>query len=211
MNPTELGPLVSRETAERLATFAALLRKWQKRINLIAPSTVPELETRHIADCVQLVTLHPDMRRVADLGSGAGFPGIVLAILLAEHADSHVHLVESNHKKAGFLREALRVCGVSGTVHADRIEAVVPGLEAIDTVTARALAPLDQLLTLSHPLLRNGAVGLFQKGREYREELARARGHWSFDLIVHQSVIDVDSVVLRIENLVSQAAPPRPA
>ena len=190
---------VSRETQDRLDIFVELFRKWQARINLVSPSTLNELQTRHIADSAQLLMYRPEMRRIADLGSGGGFPGVILAILLSDRPDAHVHLIESNHKKASFLREALRLTDGAGTVHCGRIEAILPTMKDIDTVTARALAPLNQLLSLSAPILGRGAVGLFHKGREYREEVAAARGQWTFDLVVLPSKIDPESVVLSIK------------
>ena len=132
---------VSRETAARLDQFVDVLLRWQQRTNLIAASTIPALWTRHIADSLQLLDLAPNARTWVDLGSGAGFPGLVLACALAESPGAEVHLVESNAKKAAFLREASRLIGAPALVHAVRIEDFVQTFAAApDTVTANALA-----------------------------------------------------------------------
>src|SRR5437870_1057763 len=149
---------VSRETAARLDQFVDVLLRWQQRTNLIAASTIPALWTRHIADSLQLLDLAPNARTWVDLGSGAGFPGLVLACALAESPGAEVHLVESNAKKAAFLREASRLIGAPALVHAVRIEDFVQTFAAApDTVTARALAPLKALFGLAYPLLAKGA------------------------------------------------------
>src|SRR6266853_3582408 len=138
---------VSRETLERLDRFVALLLTWQRTTNLIAPSTVLNLWTRHIADSLQLLSFVPDARIWVDLGAGGGFPGLVIACALADRPGAHVYLVESNHKKAAFLREAQRLTTAPATVHATRSEEFVASFEGrADVVTARALAPLKPLL-----------------------------------------------------------------
>src|SRR5690242_8337682 len=130
---------VSRETESRLDRYIELLGQWQTKTNLVAPSTLPHLWTRHVADSLQLLSLAPDAKTWVDLGSGGGFPGIVLACALAEKPGSVVHLVERNSKKAAFLREALRITGAPGIVHATRIEDIVDSIQGpIDCVTARA-------------------------------------------------------------------------
>ena len=136
-------------------------------MNLIASSTIPIVWTRHIADSLQLLALAPKARIWADLGSGAGFPGLVLACALAEGEGARVHLVESNGKKAAFLREAVRVTGAPAQVHAVRVgDFVENSPEPIDVVTARALAPLPEFLAMAYPLLKRGSVGLFPKGQD---------------------------------------------
>jgi 16S rRNA (guanine527-N7)-methyltransferase len=173
---------VSRETTQRLDRFVEALLQWQRRTNLIATSTIPHLWTRHIADSLQLLPLVPQARRFVDLGSGAGFPGLVIAAVLADHAATEVHLVESNGKKATFLREAARHMGVSAIVHAVRIEDFVEAFDGrTDVVTARALAPLDGLLRLAYPLLKTGARGLFLKGQDVEAELTQASKYWTID------------------------------
>src|SRR5262249_12935179 len=158
---------VSRETVERLDRFVDLLLTWQKTTNLISPSTLAQLWTRHVADSLQLLDIAPNARTWIDLGSGGGFPGIVIACALADQKGAAVHLVESNTKKAAFLREAARITGTPVTVHAVRIENFVDSWDGrADAVTARALAPLKLLLTLSFPLIAAGAQGVFPKGQD---------------------------------------------
>ncbi len=171
---------VSRETAARLDRFVALLLEWQARTNLIAASTIPTLWTRHIADSLQLLPLAPQARHWVDLGTGGGFPGLVLAIALADQPGATVHLVESNQKKAAFLREAARQTGVAAQVHAVRIEEFVHTHRGpADVVTARALAPLTVLLDLAAPLLKTGAQALFLKGQDVEAELTEAAKCWN--------------------------------
>src|SRR5471030_1922028 len=146
---------VSRETESRLDRYVDLLREWQAKTNLVASSTLPNLWTRHISDSLQLLPLAPTARIWVDFGSGGGFPGVVLACALAEKPGAMVHLVERNAKKAAFLREALRVTASPGMVHFSGIEDIVERLEGpIDCVTARALAPLHQLIGFAEPLVR---------------------------------------------------------
>ncbi|HXL65692.1 MAG TPA: 16S rRNA (guanine(527)-N(7))-methyltransferase RsmG, partial [Xanthobacteraceae bacterium] len=156
---------VSRETVDRLDRYVAVLLRWQQRINLVAPSTEPNIWTRHVADSLQLLALAPKARVWADLGSGGGFPGVAIACALADVPDARVYLVETNPKKIAFLREAVRATGARAIVHAGKIEDFVARPpESIEVVVARALAPLPKLLGLAAPLLKNGAVGLFPKG-----------------------------------------------
>jgi 16S rRNA (guanine527-N7)-methyltransferase len=169
---------VSRETAARLDRFVALLLQWQAKTNLIASATVGEIWTRHIADSLQLAALAPQAKVWVDLGTGAGFPGLVIACALAEQADAVVHLVESNQKKAAFLREAVRLTGAPAKVHAGRIEEFVTS-DRVDVITARALAPLKNVLALAEPLLKTGAVGLFLKGQDVEAELTEASKYWT--------------------------------
>jgi 16S rRNA (guanine527-N7)-methyltransferase len=172
---------VSRETLGRLDRFVTLLLTWQSTTNLVAASTVPRLWTRHIADSLQLIGLAPLARHWADLGTGAGFPGLIVACSLAEQPGALVHLIEGNAKKAAFLREAIRVTGAPAMVHAERIEKVLLTLTPVPQVlTARALAPLKDLLELCFPLLgKNGATGLFPKGQNAELELAEAAESWT--------------------------------
>jgi len=172
----ELTP-VSRETLERLDRFVGLLLTWQQTTNLIAPSTILHLWTRHIADSLQLLEFAPGAQTWIDLGTGGGFPGLVIACALAQRPGAHVHLIESNNKKAAFLREAQRLTEAPATVHATRMEEFVASFQGpADAVTARALAPLKSLLDHCFPLLgKSGAVGLFPKGRHAELELRQAR------------------------------------
>jgi 16S rRNA (guanine527-N7)-methyltransferase len=170
---------VSRETEVRLDRYLGLLREWQTKTNLVAPSTLPQLWTRHIADSLQLLSLASDARIWVDLGSGGGFPGIVLACALAETAGARVHLVERNAKKAAFLREALRVTGAPGVVHLAEIRHTVDRFVGlVDCVTARALAPLNELIGFVEPLVQKGAKALFLKGQDVDAELTDATRYW---------------------------------
>jgi 16S rRNA (guanine527-N7)-methyltransferase len=173
---------VPRETVELLDRFVELLLPWTERTNLIARSTIPMVWTRHIADSLQLLPLAPSAASWVDLGSGAGFPGIVLACALARQPGAIVHLVESIGKKAAFLREAVQQLGLSAEVHAVRIEDFVKNSTLRpDVATARALAPLDRLLELASPLLMKGALGLFPKGQDVEGELTKASKYWNMD------------------------------
>ena len=160
----ELVP-VSRETERRFALYAELLTRWQRVKNLVAPSTLSEIWTRHIADSAQILALAPEARRWADLGSGAGFPGLVVAISLADTTGVEVHLVEANARKCAFLREVARECGAPATIHNGRVEDVVPTLNSIDVVTARALAPLPRLIEMGRILMDGGATAIFLKSQ----------------------------------------------
>jgi 16S rRNA (guanine527-N7)-methyltransferase len=197
------GVRVSRETQERLELFAALFKKWAKSINLVAPSTLEDLWSRHIADSAQIFQLYPTPVTWADLGSGGGFPGIVTAIFLAELGSGHVNLIESNHKKAAFLRACLRECHARGTVHAMRIEEATKAIPQVDAISCRALAELDQLYSYAEPWWsRSAATRMFlHKGRDYQREVDKARGSWEFDLVEHPSIVERDSVILEVTRL----------
>jgi 16S rRNA (guanine527-N7)-methyltransferase len=179
---------VSRETEARLDRYVDLLLEWQAKTNLVAASTLPTLWTRHIADSLQLLALAPSARTWADLGSGGGFPGVVLACALAEVPDAMVHLVERNAKKAAFLREALRLSGAPGRVHlADIGDSVDIMVGRVDCVTARAVAPLHQLVGFAQPLVSQGAKALFLKGQDVEAELTEATKYWNITPILHSS------------------------
>nr|WP_316166467.1 MULTISPECIES: 16S rRNA (guanine(527)-N(7))-methyltransferase RsmG [unclassified Bradyrhizobium] len=179
---------VSRETEQRLDRYVALLLEWQAKTNLIAPSTLPHLWTRHIADSLQLLDLAPDARIWIDLGSGGGFPGVVLACALAERDGAQVHLVERNAKKAAFLREAIRVTGAPGIVHLSEIGDIVEKWGGrVDCVTARALAPLHQLIGFAEPLVKKGAKALFLKGQDVEAELTESTKYWKIESKLHSS------------------------
>lgn len=192
---------VSHETEARLDSYLALLREWQAKTNLVAPSTLPHLWTRHIADSLQLVALAPAAKRWADLGSGGGFPGIVLACVMAEIPGASVHLVERNAKKAAFLREAIRITASPGLVHLAEIGDNVDRITGpVDCVTARALAPLHQLIGFVEPLVRNGARALFPKGQDVEAELTEAAKYWNIRPKLHRSrtgdgwIVELDTV-----------------
>jgi len=183
----ELVP-VSRETEARLDRYIALLLEWQAKTNLVAPSTLPHIWTRHIADSLQLVAIAPTAKRWVDLGSGGGFPGIVVACALAGMPGAVVHLVERNAKKAAFLREAVRVTASPGVVHLTEIGDTVDRITgSVDCVTARALAPLHQLIGFAEPLVRNGAKALFLKGQDVESELTEATRYWNIEPQLYQS------------------------
>lgn len=197
------GLSVSRETQERLELFARLFLKWASAINLVAPSTIDDLWSRHIADSSRIFQLHPDPITWVDLGSGGGFPGVITAILLAEKDAGWVHLVESNNKKAAFLRTALRETGARGSIHPVRAEEAPKSIGVCQAISARALADLDGLLEYSAPwmLASDNTRAFFHKGRDYRREITEAHGRWSFDLIEHDSAVERESVVLEISKL----------
>jgi 16S rRNA (guanine527-N7)-methyltransferase len=193
---------VSRETEQRLERFVGFLRQWQKADNLVAPSTLGEIWRRHVADSAQLVARFPDAKRWLDLGSGAGFPGLVIAILFADQPDSYVDLIESNQRKCAFLRRAIAETGARAAVHQGRIEQALKNWpKPVDIVTARALAPLPRLLELVAPLFPGSVRAVFPKGRDFEGELAEASQSWRFDLVKHKSRITDDSVILEISNL----------
>lgn len=183
---------VSRETEERLRAYEALIREWNPRINLVGPRDLPRLWERHIMDCAQLAPLLPD-GVLGDLGSGGGLPGLVLAIL----RDGPVHLVESDRRKSAFLMEAARRLALPHvTVHPRRIEeAALPPLAAL---TARALAPLADLLPHAHRLLAPGGVAVFPKGRTADAELTQAAARWLMRVERLPSATDPDSTILRL-------------
>lgn len=197
---------VSRETIDRLGIFVSLVRKWQRVENLVAPSTLPTIWHRHVADCAQLVLLFPDARRWLDLGTGAGFPGLVLACLLADTEDAAVHLVEANKRKCAFLRTVVRETGVPATVHEGRIEdRIAKWREPVDRVTARALAPLVDLLGLLAPLEAEAPAAFF-KGADFAREIEDASQYWDVDLVEHKSRIDERGVILDIRRATPRKA-----
>jgi 16S rRNA (guanine527-N7)-methyltransferase len=201
---------VSRETIERLDRFVETLLDWQQRMNLIAPSTIPILWTRHIADSLQLFALAPKALVWADLGSGAGFPGLVIACALADTDGAHVLLVESNGKKAAFLREAIRVTGAPANVHTVRVSDFVENTaEPIDVVTARALAPLPELLAMAYPLLKRGSLGVFPKGQDVGFELTEAAKCWKIQSELSQSLTDARGQIVVVRGLEPKTVPAR--
>lgn len=191
---------VSRETLERLERFAAVLEKWNPRINLISRSSLPHLWDRHIADSVQVFRCTTPQGHWVDLGSGGGFPGVIIAILAADEApDLRVTLVESDQRKSAFLRTAAREAGAVCDVISRRIEAVEP-LQA-DILSARALADLDTLLGFTERHLKPGGVALFPKGVTWEKECTAARKRWNFAAEAITSKTDPDAVILKIEGV----------
>jgi 16S rRNA (guanine527-N7)-methyltransferase len=192
------GFSVSRETLEALGLYQTLLMKWQKAINLIGPATLDAVAERHFFDSAQLLRFIPDVNvRLVDMGSGAGFPGLVLSLL----GVAEVHLIESDVRKATFLREVSRETKAAAQVHDIRVEDTQ--LPKIDVFTARALAPLKDLLSYMHRLSTSDhpAYGLFMKGMQYQEELENAAKQWSFDVELYPSMTDLASKVIKISNL----------
>ena len=191
---------VSRETGEKLEAFVALIEKWQVAENLVSPGTLPVIWTRHIADCLQLLPLMPTARQWLDVGSGAGLPGLVVAIAGGE--GTHVDLIESNQRRCAFLRQAIRETGAPATVHEGRAEDLLADWKTpVDRIIARAVARLDQLLKLAAPLMLSGVPAAFHKGRGFQREIEEATQSWDFDLVQHQSRIGGGGVILEITRL----------
>lgn len=164
-----------------LEVYEALLQRWQSKINLVASGTLDEIWMRHFADSAQVHAAAPDVSRWADMGSGAGFPGLITALLLKRRPGAVVHLVESDQRKAAFLRAVSRETAAPAVIHAERIESAMPRLTGqIEGVSARALAPLARLVELSGEALTQGAVGVFLKGEEWRDELTAVEALGSF-------------------------------
>lgn len=198
----KIVPSVSRETTERLMAFEELFIKWSSAINLASPSTLGSLWKRHILDSAQLINIaDKDATKWLDLGSGGGFPGIVLASFLKERPEAYINLVESAGKKAAFLRTAAGHLDVPARVYAERIEKMWGKIDTPQVVTARALAALKDLFSLSEPWLCNGATAVFQKGREFQTEIDSAKLDWDFHYTQHVSAIDETSVILVITDL----------
>lgn len=193
---------VSRETLKRLEIYVDLLLKWQQTTNLIAPSTLATIWTRHVADSLQLLDLVPDARVWVDFGSGGGFPAIPVACALAEKPGAIVHLVESNGKKAAFLREAIRVTGAPAQVHMERVEKYTQDpVNSVDVVSARALAPLKVLCDQAFPLIERGAVGLFPKGLDVAAELTEAAKYWNIEATTVASKTSPEGCIVIVRGL----------
>ena len=198
----QILPDVSRETFEDLTAFEALILKWQAKINLVANSAIGEIWQRHILDSVQLYPFGKAANSWFDIGSGGGFPGIVIAILMKHQGQGAISLIESNGKKCSFLNTAIAHLALPAKVYNERIENSELRDRVPDVISARALASLDELFNLSAIWLSNAkSYALFQKGKIYEEEIVKARGSWSFDVEVLKSSIDHDSVILKISNL----------
>lgn len=199
------GVLVDEATYQRLVIFQKLAEKWNPRINLVSRNTLPDFWTRHVLDSAQLYRFLPlDAQLCVDLGSGGGLPGLVLAILGAQMAPDRQHvLIESDQRKAVFLREVVRETGCKAIVRTERIEETPP--VGADALTARALAPLPMLLGFAFRHLRPGGIAILPKGAAFQEELTAASDHWQFTLEVYPSITDPDGHVLRISNLRQRA------
>ncbi|WP_416193495.1 16S rRNA (guanine(527)-N(7))-methyltransferase RsmG [Nitrobacter sp. TKz-YC01] len=197
---------VSRQTEARLDAYVDLLVQWQTKTNLVAPSTLPQLWTRHIADSLQLLALAPQAKRWADLGSGGGFPGVVLACALAGVEGARIDLVERNAKKAAFLREAVRITASPAVIHPMDIGDYVDRSEdRIDCVTARALAPLQVLLGFAEPLVNKGAKALFLKGQDVEAELTEATRYWIIEPRIHPSRTGGQGRIVEIDHIERRA------
>ncbi|RYG91328.1 16S rRNA (guanine(527)-N(7))-methyltransferase RsmG [Loktanella sp. IMCC34160] len=192
---------VSRETYDRLKAFEGLVAKWSPRINLVSKSDLSDIWGRHILDSLQLVPLVPGAPQSwVDLGSGGGFPGIVIAIVARDHwPDLTTTLIESDQRKATFLRTAIRELDLAATVRTERIEEAPP--QAADVLTARALAALDGLFAYAEQHLAPDGVAIFPKGRRADEEIAQARENWTFDLQETQSITDPEARILTVRNI----------
>jgi 16S rRNA (guanine527-N7)-methyltransferase len=190
---------VSRETEERLGAFVDLLDRWRRKTNLIADSTFASVWTRHIADSAQLIALAPQAKRWVDMGSGAGFPGLIIAIQLADVSGAVVHCIESDQRKCAFLREAARATGAAATIYAERVETIAPeSLGAVDAVTARAFAPLPMTLKLARPWIDRGAVAVFPRGESARDQVAALPEASAYAIELLPSVVDPRAGILRI-------------
>jgi 16S rRNA (guanine527-N7)-methyltransferase len=194
---------VSRETLARLATYEQLLERWQKSVNLVAPRSLSQVWHRHFADSAQLVRLAPQASSWIDLGSGAGFPGLVVAIVVAERRGCRIALVESDLKKCAFLREVARRTGIAVDILPHRIETVATQakLPQPDVISARALAPLNQLLRLAAPLFASSTIGLFPKGRRAAAEVEAARQDWQFELDLVPSLTEREGRIAVLRHL----------
>jgi 16S rRNA (guanine527-N7)-methyltransferase len=179
-----------------------LFLRWQGAVQLVANSTIAKLWTRHIADSLQLLPLAADAKVWADLGSGGGFPGLIVAIALKGKAGAQVHLIESDQRKGAFLREAARALDLPAMIHVKRIEEVDPAaLPGLEVVTARALAPLPELLEIASPFLQNGAKGLFMKGANLDNELTEATKSWKILSTVVPSKTDAAGRIVIVEQV----------
>jgi 16S rRNA (guanine527-N7)-methyltransferase len=192
---------VSRESLDRLKAFVALLIQWQGRINLIGPASPAEIWTRHVADSLQLLPLIGSKAgRMVDLGSGAGFPGLVLAIALSEDSNNSIHLIESNGKKVAFLRQAARITNSSARIHQGRIEQM--GADTVggvaDVITARALAGLDALVAMAAPFAGSETRALFHKGQDVDRELTKTTKSWRIEASKHPSLVDPSGCIVEI-------------
>ena len=195
------------ETQARLAVYVDLLARWRKVANLISDASFAEVWTRHIADSAQLLALAPHAQRWVDMGSGAGFPGMVIAIQLADVPAARVHCLESDRRKCAFLREVARATGAPAEIHAVRIESIDPeSLAPVDAVTARALAPLPRLLEFAKVWIAQGAVGVFPRGRSAEAQLETTPAAQDFAIEFVASKLDPEAAILRVRSA-SKARP----
>ncbi|NBC19467.1 MAG: 16S rRNA (guanine(527)-N(7))-methyltransferase RsmG [Alphaproteobacteria bacterium] len=192
---------VSRETSRRIERIIETLDDWRARINLIGPREWPQVWPRHVADSLQLLDHIPPGARIMDFGSGAGFPGLIIAADRCR--DSRITLIESVGKKCAYLRAAATAAGLPVEVVCARVESVTP--EPVQIVTARAVAPLARLLELSAPWLENGGIALFPKGRTWHEELTAAQQSWNFTCEAIVSRTHREGAILKISEVIRHA------
>lgn len=193
---------VSCETLEKLRVYARLLEHWQKTHNLVAPSTLPLIWSRHFADSAQLLYLAPCAQHWLDMGSGAGFPGMVVAILMADQSSLDVHLVESHAKKVAFLNAVRRETGVPAVIHADRMENMTNHLAcSFDVISARALAPLKQLCAYAAPFMKKNTIALFPKGRDACHDVDEAMSGFNMTYCEARSLTDPQGRILIVKSL----------
>lgn len=192
---------------EKLSIYHRTLVQWQKKTNLVAPSTLEFFWSRHVADSLQILALYPNINYWTDIGSGGGFPGMVLAIMLGIRNEdrpdsSNVNMVESIQKKCVFLRKVSNETNAAASIHANRIESSAKQFESAQAVSARALASLDKLLILTEGHILGARFAVFHKGRDFQREIEECNGKWNFDLVVHNSKIDAESVILEVRDAV---------
>ncbi len=193
----QVSAIVSRETMERFEQIHSALVQWSRRFNLVAPSTLPQFWSRHVSDSVQLLDLAPNnAKNWLDFGSGAGFPGLILAILLRDRSGASVKLVESVGKKTAFLQHCARITDAPATILQQRIEQVPA--ERADVITARALASLSELLVLCERFAGPQTILLFPKGKNLEQELTAARKEWDIEAETLPSITDEQAGILRI-------------
>ena len=194
---------VPHETVEKLELYADILRTWQKAVNLVSPATLDDIWQRHFTDSAQLLNIAPTKKSWIDLGSGGGFPGLVIAILTANQENHFVHLIESNSRKCAFLSEVARRTHTPVVIHEGRIEDIARGGKAgkADVVTSRALAPLNTLLGLAGGFFAEDTLGLFLKGREASHEIDEARRNWRFECECVPSRTSGERRIVEVRNL----------
>lgn len=191
---------VSRETLDRYETWRQLLVEWSAHTNLVGRATLDDFWHRHALDSWQVTQILPAEGRWADLGSGAGFPGLAVAFAMQEAGSGEVVLVESIGKKAAFLKQVAEATGAPARVAPVRAEALDKG-PGFDVVTARAMAALPKLLSYAHPLLKKGGKGLFLKGSKHQDEIAEARKAWRFHTRLHDSLTGGGGTIIEITEL----------
>jgi 16S rRNA (guanine527-N7)-methyltransferase len=210
MGEIRRDPLRDRETAlsmigaddaaaRRLTLFCEILARWRRVTDLVSENSFRDIWLRHVADSGQLLRLAPAARNWVDLGTGAGFPGMVIAIQLADIPGATVHCIESDKRKCAFLREVARETGAPVEIHAERIEAIDPfALLPVDAVTSRALAPLPRLMEFARVWIEKGAIGLFPRGKTTQAQIQVFSSSIAADIRIHRSQIDPDAEIVSI-------------